>query len=91
MQRGGWGQPTEVRVNRPHFSSGIMVRSEQEPRAMRSVLLRTVCGKKSHTLIRFIRTRVLEVEPIAFGHAIQAAAIDPKDLGGAFFIPLSGT
>ena len=34
--------------------------------------------------------RVVEVEAIALGHAIQAAAIDPEDLGGAFFIAFSG-
>jgi hypothetical protein len=31
---------------------------------------------------------MVEVEPVAFCHAIQAAAIDPEDLGGAFFIAL---
>ncbi len=61
---------------------------QQEPRDIYSVTPGTVCGKKSHTLIEVVGARVVEVEPIAFGHAIQAAAIDPEDLRGALLIAL---
>jgi hypothetical protein len=77
------GQP----VTRPLDCWGESV---QEPGDACSVTPGTLCGKKTHTLIRFIGMRVVEVEPIALGHAIQAAAIDPEDLRGAFFIPFSG-
>ena len=50
----------------------------------------TACGKKSHTLIRLIDMRMVEVEAIALGHAIETAAIDTEDLCGAFFITFSG-
>ena len=34
--------------------------------------------------------RVVEVEAVALGHAIETAAIDAKNLCGAFFIAFSG-
>jgi hypothetical protein len=34
---------------------------------------------------------VVKVEPVTLGHAIQTAAIDPEDLGGALLIALGGT
>ena len=63
---------------------------QQEPRVISSVTPGTGCGKKSHTLIEVVGVCVVEVEPIAFGHAIQAAAVDPEDLRSALLIALGG-
>jgi hypothetical protein len=57
-------------------------------RCTRSETSSAGCGKRSHMLARLIGVRLIEVEPVAFGHTIQAASIDPEDLGGAFLVAL---
>jgi hypothetical protein len=42
----------------------------REARDIWSETLGTVCGKKSHTLVRAVGVRVVEVEPVPFRHAI---------------------
>ena len=62
--------------------------NEQGPRCTRSVTPPARCGKKPHTLTRLIGVRLIEIEPVTFGHAIEAASVDPEDLGGAFLVAL---
>jgi len=59
--------------------------------------LRQVCGvgggvwQKASPLVRdqVIRAISVEVEPMAFGHAVEATAIDPQDLCGLLFVALA--